>query len=319
MKLVSRSPLVAVALGLILFTSPASAAKASSKCASGLTKQNATPTPSVPAMTPVPVATTTPAPQEPQVPVTRAPTESTPAMTPVPAVDEEATPAVTPAPVEDENTTEQSNNAYGGADNNDDDGGDDGVTEEVGSDYDLPSDNESEQGDDVASDFDTESVPTTGTPAQDAAATPAVETPVQTNDNDSVDPVTCLAAHNKVRAAVGVSALTWDDELASKGASWAKHMEDLNFFDHHTPGQSDDQMNNLYSGTSCLDAVAAFESEKSKFPADRIVREENYMDYGHYSMMVWRTTTRVGCGRGATQNLVCYYEEPGNVVGEAAY
>uniref|UniRef100_K3WS52 SCP domain-containing protein n=1 Tax=Globisporangium ultimum (strain ATCC 200006 / CBS 805.95 / DAOM BR144) TaxID=431595 RepID=K3WS52_GLOUD len=227
---------------------------------------------------------------------------------------------VIPAPVEDADTTEQSNSAYGDADDNNDDG-DDGETEEteeIGSDYDLPSDNEPEQGGDVASDADTEPVQTTTTPAQDVTVTPATDSSVQTNGDD-VDPVTCLAAHNKVRAAVGVPALTWDASLAAKGVSWAQHMEDLNFFDHNTPGQDDSQMNNLYSGTSCLDAVAAFESEKSMFPADHIVREENYIDYGHYSMMVWRTTTRVGCGRGATKNLVCYYEEPGNVVGEAAY
>uniref|UniRef100_K3WS51 SCP domain-containing protein n=1 Tax=Globisporangium ultimum (strain ATCC 200006 / CBS 805.95 / DAOM BR144) TaxID=431595 RepID=K3WS51_GLOUD len=158
--------------------------------------------------------------------------------------------------------------------------------------------------------------PTDNTAEYDATA-PADNNAAQ--NDDGVDPVTCLAAHNKVRAAVGVPALTWDASLAAKGVSWAQHMEDLNFFDHNTPGQDDSQMNNLYSGTSCLDAVAAFESEKSMFPADHIVREENYIDYGHYSMMVWRTTTRVGCGRGATKNLVCYYEEPGNVVGEVAY
>lgn len=131
--------------------------------------------------------------------------------------------------------------------------------------------------------------------------------------------MTCLAAHNKLRAEVGVPPLTWDAALASKGAAWAQHMEDMNFFGHNTPGKSDSQMNNLYSGTDCLGAVAAFGSEKSKFPADRIVRQESYMQYGHYSMIVWRTTTRVGCGRGRSKNLACYYEEPGNRIGTPAY
>ncbi|TYZ63182.1 hypothetical protein PybrP1_002765 [[Pythium] brassicae (nom. inval.)] len=144
-------------------------------------------------------------------------------------------------------------------------------------------------------------------------------TPTPVVDQDGVDPVTCLAAHNKLRAEVGVPPLTWDPALATKGATWAQHMEDLNFFDHRTPGKSDDQMNNLYSGTDCLGAVEAFGGEKFKLPTDRIVREESYMEYGHYTMVVWRTTTRLGCGRGKTQNLACYYEQPGNVIGQAAY
>ncbi|DAZ96977.1 TPA: hypothetical protein N0F65_012109 [Lagenidium giganteum] len=141
----------------------------------------------------------------------------------------------------------------------------------------------------------------------------------ESGNSGGVDAAACLAAHNKVRQAVGVPPLKWDDALAAKGAQWAQHMEDQGFFAHNTPGKSDPQMNNLYSGTDCLAAVNAFESEKSKFPADRIVRAETYMQYGHYSMMVWKTTTRVGCGRGKTKNLACYYEEPGNMIGKPAY
>ncbi|TMW69098.1 hypothetical protein Poli38472_001254 [Pythium oligandrum] len=131
--------------------------------------------------------------------------------------------------------------------------------------------------------------------------------------------VNCLNAHNKVRAEVGVPLLEWDENLAKKGKDWATHMEKNNFFAHNTPGQTDYQMNNLYGGTTCIDAVNAFYAEKSKLPADRVVRAESYMQYGHYTMMVWRSTTRVGCGRGPTKNVACYYETPGNMIGQAAY
>lgn len=156
--------------------------------------------------------------------------------------------------------------------------------------------------------------PTRATPKPSSATTPKPAAA-----QNGVDPVTCLAAHNQLRAEVGVPPLTWDPALATKGAAWAQHMEDLNFFDHSTPGKSDGQMNNLYSGTDCLGAVAAFGREKAKLPADRIVRQESYMQYGHYTMIVWRTTTRMGCGRGKTKNLACYYEQPGNMIGRAAY
>ncbi|TMW69097.1 hypothetical protein Poli38472_001253 [Pythium oligandrum] len=131
--------------------------------------------------------------------------------------------------------------------------------------------------------------------------------------------VNCLNAHNKARKEVGVPLLKWDENLAKKGKNWATHMEKNKFFGHNTPGKNDAQMNNLYSGTSCVDAVAAFYKEKNKLPKDRIVRAHNYQQYGHYTMMVWRKTTRVGCGRGPNKNVACYYEVPGNMIGQAAY
>ncbi|DBA03846.1 TPA: hypothetical protein N0F65_005736, partial [Lagenidium giganteum] len=164
--------------------------------------------------------------------------------------------------------------------------------------------------------YPTSKAPSPG-PAPSPSTAPA-PSPSGGGNSGGVDAKSCLDAHNKVREAVGVPALQWDDSLAAKGAQWAQHMEDMNFFDHHTPGKSDSQMNNLFSGTDCLEAVKCFEAEKSKFPADRIVRAESYMQYGHYSMMVWKTTTRVGCGRGKTKNLACYYEEPGNQMGKPA-
>ncbi|DAZ96957.1 TPA: hypothetical protein N0F65_012089 [Lagenidium giganteum] len=155
--------------------------------------------------------------------------------------------------------------------------------------------------------------PTSQAPVPSSSTAPAPSPSNGGGDSGGVDAKACLDAHNKVRQAVGVPPLTWDDSLAAKGAQWAQHMEDQDFFDHHTPDKKDDLMNNLYGGTDCLAAVESFEAEKSKLPTDRIVREETYKQYGHYSMMVWKTTTRVGCGRGKTKNLACYYEEPGNV------
>jgi len=43
---------------------------------------------------------------------------------------------------------------------------------------------------------------------------------------------------------------------------------------------------------------------------------------GHYTQMIWRNTTEVGCAvaeRDDRQILVCRYSPPGNVRGEMAY
>jgi hypothetical protein len=45
----------------------------------------------------------------------------------------------------------------------------------------------------------------------------------------------------------------------------------------------------------------------------------NWADVGHYTQMVWRTTTAVGGARatgGGNDVLVCRYSPPGNVIGE---
>ena len=53
------------------------------------------------------------------------------------------------------------------------------------------------------------------------------------------------------------------------------------------------------------------------FPA--VSRSGNWSDVGHYTQMVWKGTTRLGCAvrKGRKWDfLVCRYSPPGNVVGQ---
>ena len=53
-----------------------------------------------------------------------------------------------------------------------------------------------------------------------------------------------------------------------------------------------------------------------------VSRSHNWHAVGHYTQMIWKNTTGVGCalatGR-AWDVLVCRYDPPGNYMGEAPY
>ena len=132
-----------------------------------------------------------------------------------------------------------------------------------------------------------------------------------------------LAAHNAYRASLDLPPLRWSDQLAVKAQSWAVHLAEIGQLEHSGPGQN---LALATSGTQSLtQLVDLWGSEQhyftnGNFPA--ISTTGNWMDVGHYSQMVWKSTTAVGCGFAESNGLdvlVCDYNPPGNVVGERAY
>lgn len=141
-----------------------------------------------------------------------------------------------------------------------------------------------------------------------------------------------LAAHNQARSAVGVPPLAWDDTLAQDAEEWADYLADTGRFEHSTSPRGRDRAGegeNLFRGTAGAyspdDMVGYWVAERRWF-SDRVMPDISttgrWQDTGHYSQIVWRTTTRVGCavatGRGEDY-LVCRYSPPGNVIGRRAF
>ena len=137
-----------------------------------------------------------------------------------------------------------------------------------------------------------------------------------------------LAGHNSERAAVGVPPLTWSEPLAADAQSWADHLAKTGRFEHSDAGTRKDEGENLWEGThggfTYEEMVASWANEKRYYKGGVFQSGGGAggQPIGHYTQMVWRNTTKVGCAiaSGAEYDvLVCRYDPPGNFIGEMPY
>jgi hypothetical protein len=152
-----------------------------------------------------------------------------------------------------------------------------------------------------------------------------------------------LAVHNRERTAVGVSPLTWNDNLAADAQTWAQHIASTGQFIHDP----------VHTGLSCTgpcygENLAGFitgVSEPNGGQSMWVNEKSNFAGgpynspyppgctplvdckvVGHYTQMVWQNTREVGCatappGAGGLHYsvLVCRYNPPGNYPGQYPY
>jgi hypothetical protein len=135
-----------------------------------------------------------------------------------------------------------------------------------------------------------------------------------------------LAAHNAPRAELGLQPLSWSPELAADAAIWARTLSRERSFRHEAQkGEGENLWMGTAGGYSYEQMVASWSGEKrlyrhGVFP--EVSRTGSWHDVGHYTQMVWRTTTQVGCAMSndrGTDYLVCRYSPPGNWIGMPAY
>ena len=133
-----------------------------------------------------------------------------------------------------------------------------------------------------------------------------------------------LAFHNRYRAAVGVPALRWSDSLAAGAQQWADYLAPTGRLEHSEVGENlaAGWHYGTYTVTQLLDTWG-YEKRyfiRGIFP--NVSSTGNWADVGHYTQVVWRNTTQVGCGvarRNGNTVLACRYSPPGNIVGEGVY
>ena len=129
-----------------------------------------------------------------------------------------------------------------------------------------------------------------------------------------------LEAHNSIRADVDLPPLRWSPRLAAVAHEWATTQIVRSQFRHSRLGHGENIFEIRGGRVSPSDVVDAWASEVHDYdPRTNTCRGPKC---GHYTQIVWRGTTTVGCGMARSsfrQVWVCEYDPPGNVVGQRPY
>jgi pathogenesis-related protein 1 len=137
-----------------------------------------------------------------------------------------------------------------------------------------------------------------------------------------------LNQHNQARAATGavpaIPGLVWDATLANKAQGWANIIGPSKHSECHSGSFSSGQGENIADFGTVASGVQFWYNEKSTYHYPTPVAAG--APYLHYTQMVWRTTTRIGCGKAPSAKyyptniaLVCRYSPGGNIWGRLPY
>jgi len=149
-----------------------------------------------------------------------------------------------------------------------------------------------------------------------------------------------LGAHNRVRAKHGLNPLKWSAKLTQYSQEWADRLGSGNSCKmYHRPGLPP-YGENLYISTAerwFMDNQEV-SRKRNRVTVSNVVKawadEEQWYNYqsnncqrgkrcGHYTQIVWRNTTEVGCAvkycGDESQVWVCSYNPPGNFKGVRPY
>jgi uncharacterized protein YkwD len=126
-----------------------------------------------------------------------------------------------------------------------------------------------------------------------------------------------LAAHNSVRAKVGVPPLVWSDAMAGRARHWANNLLARGEFVHSPKSPFGENLYEIRGAfASPRKVVEAWASESAGYDYRR---NRCSGVCGHYTQIVWAATREVGCAVARSRNRevwVCNYNPPGNWIGQ---
>jgi hypothetical protein len=133
-----------------------------------------------------------------------------------------------------------------------------------------------------------------------------------------------VVEHNAIRTKAGAPPVRWDSALAQQAMVVAQRNLAYDQLRHSEPVERPGQGENLASvsgghvGAKTL--LALWVDEKRQYAGGAIdcANEESFSAYGHYTQMIWRSTSRIGCAMASNdrgQVLACRYWPAGNICG----
>ncbi|GER30806.1 CAP (Cysteine-rich secretory proteins [Striga asiatica] len=135
-----------------------------------------------------------------------------------------------------------------------------------------------------------------------------------------------LEAHNRARSEVGVVPLRWSPALAKSASLTARLQRDrrnCTFADLTHSRYGGNQLWSSGAEVSPAAAVGVWVAEKRYYNYANSTCEPGRR-CGTYTQVVWRASAEVGCAQAACAKersslTICFYDPPGNVVGEKPY
>lgn len=161
----------------------------------------------------------------------------------------------------------------------------------------------------------------------------AIQQPLHTPaEHLTHDQAQALKIHNEARETASKNhshprpALVWDAHLAADAEKWARHLANQNKgLQHSTGDQRPGEGENLFwmsAGGDLADASQGWVNERKDYHGEKI-GEGNFEAYGHFTQVIWPTTTRVGLASAKSSEggkfIVGRYSAPGNFTGESAF
>jgi pathogenesis-related protein 1 len=158
-----------------------------------------------------------------------------------------------------------------------------------------------------------------------AAAALACLLPLRTASAEvtMADKTELLSQHSAWRAKYDVPPLVWDDAVALTAQKWADSIARFGTLTHRPDTLYGENIWTGTAGSFSMAAVVDAWGDEAKDFDPRTVTCAAGKACGHFTQIVWKTTTKLGCGKatGTDGNdyVVCNYDPAGNKAGQRPF